>query len=94
MFRGLGAQRRSRQRHRRLQQWDGRGIRCGRRGASGVWELFIPGLEQGNLYKFEIKTRYQGYMAVKSDPFGFCGGAASQQSPQSSGISTLSVARR
>ena len=41
------------------------------RGGSGVWEIFMPGLEQGELYKFEIKTRYQGYMATKSDPCAF-----------------------
>ena len=52
-------------------QWDGRRHPMRPRGASGVWELFVPGLQQGDLYRFEIKTRYQGYMAVKSDPFGF-----------------------
>jgi len=52
-------------------QWDGRRHPMRPRGASGVWEIFIPGLQQGDLYRFEIKTRYQGYMAVKSDPFAF-----------------------
>ena len=52
-------------------QWDGRRHPMRPRGASGVWELFVPGLQQGELYRFEIKTRYQGYMAVKSDPFAF-----------------------
>jgi 1,4-alpha-glucan branching enzyme len=36
-----------------------------------VWELFLPGLAQGDLYKYEIKTRYKGYVAIKSDPCGF-----------------------
>jgi 1,4-alpha-glucan branching enzyme len=49
-------------------QWDGRRHPMRPRGGSGVWELFIPGLRQGDLYKFEIKTRYMGYVAVKSDP--------------------------
>jgi 1,4-alpha-glucan branching enzyme len=52
-------------------QWDGRRHPMRPRGASGMWEIFIPGLEQGDLYKFEIKTRYQGYLATKSDPFAF-----------------------
>jgi 1,4-alpha-glucan branching enzyme len=52
-------------------QWDGRRHPMRPRGASGVWELFVPSLQQGDLYRFEIKTRYQGYMAVKSDPFAF-----------------------
>ena len=41
------------------------------RGATGLWEIFIPGLVQGDLYKYEIKTHYQGYIAVKADPYGF-----------------------
>jgi 1,4-alpha-glucan branching enzyme len=52
-------------------QWDGRRHPMRLRGASGLWELFVPGLQQGDLYKFEIKTRYGGYVAVKSDPFAF-----------------------
>jgi 1,4-alpha-glucan branching enzyme len=50
-------------------QWDGRRHAMRERGGSGVWELFVPGMQQGDLYKYEIKTRYQGYVAVKSDPF-------------------------
>ena len=52
-------------------QWDGRRHSMRPRGATGLWELFIPGLVQGDLYKYEIKTRYQGYIGIKSDPFGF-----------------------
>ena len=52
-------------------QWDGRRHPMRPRGSSGVWELFIPGLQQGDLYKYEIKTRYLGHLAGKSDPFAF-----------------------
>ena len=52
-------------------QWDGRRHPMRPRGTSGIWEIFIPGLEQGDLYKYEIKTRYLGYTAIKSDPFAF-----------------------
>jgi 1,4-alpha-glucan branching enzyme len=52
-------------------QWDGRRHPMRPRGATGLWELFIPGLAQGDLYKYEIKTPYEGYTAIKSDPFGF-----------------------
>ncbi len=52
-------------------QWDGRRHPMRPRGASGVWEIFIPGIQQGDLYKLEVKTRYQGYMAAKSDPCAF-----------------------
>ena len=38
-------------------------------GASGVWEIFIPGLQAGDLYKFEIFNRFGG-LALKADPYG------------------------
>ncbi len=51
-------------------QWDGRvcPMRC--RGSSGVWELFLPGIKQGALYKYEIRNRETGEILIKSDPFG------------------------
>jgi 1,4-alpha-glucan branching enzyme len=52
-------------------QWDGRRHPMRFRVNSGIWELFIPGLEAGELYKYEIKTRYMNYMVEKSDPVGF-----------------------
>lgn len=39
------------------------------RGNSGVWELFIPGLLPGELYKFEIRNRNSGQICVKTDPY-------------------------
>ena len=48
--------------------WDGRLFPMRRIGASGVFELFVPGLKPGALYKYEIKTR-EGAIRVKSDPF-------------------------
>src|SRR5258708_1601779 len=52
-------------------QWDGRRHPMRPRGASGVWELFFPGLGEGEVYKYEIKTRYYGYQVLKTDPYGF-----------------------
>ncbi len=48
--------------------WDGRRhpMRC--RGASGVWELFIPGLAAGHAYKYEILGRH-GQLVKKADPY-------------------------
>lgn len=51
--------------------WDGRRHPMRKHINSGIWELFVPGLTQGALYKYEIKTRYQGYTVAKSDPVGF-----------------------
>lgn len=50
--------------------WDGRIHPMRTRGSSGVWELFIPGLEHGLLYKFEIRNRQQGSILLKTDPYG------------------------
>jgi len=49
--------------------WDGRYHPMRTLGASGVWELFIPGLAEGELYKFEIRDR-QGSVRLKTDPYG------------------------
>jgi 1,4-alpha-glucan branching enzyme len=52
-------------------QWDGRRHTMRFHPDNGIWELFIPGLGEGVLYKYEIKTHYQGYMVSKADPVGF-----------------------
>ena len=50
--------------------WDGRYHPMRLLGASGVWELFVPGLGEGTLYKYEIRNA-QGELVLKSDPYGF-----------------------
>ena len=50
--------------------WDGRSHAMRSRGGSGVWELFIPGLTAGQLYKYEIRNRAAGSIHVKTDPYG------------------------
>ncbi len=50
--------------------WDGRLHPMRVMGGSGVWELFIPGLEQGWFYKYEIKTS-EGHLRTKTDPYAF-----------------------
>ena len=49
--------------------WDGRRHQMRVRGSSGVWELFIPNIKEGELYKFEIRTK-EGPI-TKIDPYGF-----------------------
>jgi 1,4-alpha-glucan branching enzyme len=51
-------------------QWDGRCHPMRNRGATGIWELFIPGMKAGNLYKFEIRNRDSGDVFTKTDPYG------------------------
>ncbi len=50
--------------------WDGRRHCMRNRGSSGVWELFIPGLNAGCLYKFEIRNLNSGQVMQKTDPYG------------------------
>jgi 1,4-alpha-glucan branching enzyme len=49
--------------------WDGRVNPMRVRGGSGVWELFIPKLTAGDLYKFEIRNRNTGAVFTKIDPY-------------------------
>ena len=51
--------------------WDGRRHPMQFQHEIGVWALFIPGLGEGEVYKYEIKTHYQDYMVTKADPVGF-----------------------
>ena len=50
--------------------WDGRCHAMRMLGASGVWEIFIPGVGQGAHYKFEIRDA-NGHIKLNTDPFGF-----------------------
>jgi 1,4-alpha-glucan branching enzyme len=50
--------------------WDGRRLPLRSLGASGVWELFVPGLAAGDLYKFELRHRTSGAVVLKADPYG------------------------
>ncbi len=50
--------------------WDGRAHPMRVRGSSGIWELFIPGIRGGTLYKFEIRNAQDGSIRVKTDPYG------------------------
>jgi 1,4-alpha-glucan branching enzyme len=51
--------------------WDGRVHPMRRLGPTGVWEIFIPGLAEGERYKFEIRSSLHGELLLKTDPFGF-----------------------
>ena len=52
-------------------QWDGRTHPMRNRGPSGVWELFVPGLAEGAIYKYEIRPMSADLPLLKSDPYGF-----------------------
>ena len=48
--------------------WDGRRMPMRRREASGFWELFVPGLRPGRLYKYEILGADGRLLPLKADP--------------------------
>jgi len=50
--------------------WDRRSHAMRVLGSSGIWEIFTPGLSEGELYKFQVKTQ-QGFILDKADPYGF-----------------------
>ncbi len=47
--------------------WDATAFPLRSLGSSGVWELFVPGVGEGELYKFEI-TRPDGSKTLRADP--------------------------
>lgn len=49
--------------------WDGRRHPMTNRGVTGLWELFIPGLSDGTLYKYEIRPRDSDHVLLKADPY-------------------------
>lgn len=49
--------------------WDSRRNPMRLLGESGVWEIFIPGLKEGDLYKFHV-TQCDGRHVDKTDPYG------------------------
>lgn len=50
--------------------WDGRSHPLKRITAHGVWFAFIPGVREGDLYKYELETS-NGTLNWKADPYAF-----------------------
>ncbi len=65
--------------------WDGRRHVMRRRGVTGAWEIFIPGLGEGASYKYEIVAQSGTVLPLKADPVAF----AAEHPP-----ATASVVRR
>ena len=49
-------------------QWDGRVFPMRNMGATGIWEIFVPGVGAGSLYKYEVRTA-SGDLRIKTDPY-------------------------
>ncbi|MDQ3709465.1 MAG: 1,4-alpha-glucan branching protein GlgB, partial [Actinomycetota bacterium] len=50
--------------------WDGRLHPMSMIDGSGIWELFVPGVDSGAYYKYEVVTA-QGTLAARADPYAF-----------------------
>src|SRR5215207_5645158 len=64
--------------------WDGRYHPMTVHGSSGVWELFVPELPGGELYKYEIYVRDSRELSLKTDPYG----AAFEMRPATASVTT------
>ena len=51
--------------------WDGRRCQMRKRVDSGLWEIFVPGIGAGAIYKYEIVSAAGALLPLKADPFGF-----------------------
>ncbi|MGB0094661.1 MAG: 1,4-alpha-glucan branching protein GlgB [Solirubrobacteraceae bacterium] len=61
--------------------WDGRLHAMRSLGSSGIWELFLPGVEPGAHYKYEILTA-NGQLTLKADPYAL----ATEIPPQTASV--------
>jgi 1,4-alpha-glucan branching enzyme len=52
-------------------QWDGRRCQMRKRYDSGLWEIFIPHIGAGTVYKYEVVSAAGELQPLKADPFGF-----------------------
>ncbi|MGH7442492.1 MAG: GlgB N-terminal domain-containing protein, partial [bacterium] len=62
-------------------RWDGRLHPMRSLGGAGFWELFVPGLSAGSLYKFEVHPAAGGPPLLKTDPYAL----ATQVPPETAG---------
>ncbi len=51
--------------------WDGRKHAMRKHPGGGVWEIFVPGIGEGAVYKYELKGPSGELLPLKADPFGF-----------------------
>jgi 1,4-alpha-glucan branching enzyme len=50
--------------------WDGRRHSMRVHPANGIWEIFVPGIAQGDRYKFELLDKHGKLLPLKTDPYG------------------------
>ncbi|SFS20925.1 1,4-alpha-glucan branching protein GlgB [Yoonia litorea] len=62
--------------------WDGRRHPMRRLAGPGIWEIFLPGIEEGEAYKFEILGADGRLQPLKADPVGF----GSEHAPKNASV--------
>lgn len=62
--------------------WDGRRHAMRKLIPSGIWEIFIPGVDSGSQYKFELKDQNGNLLPHKADPYGYF----AQKSPEQASV--------
>jgi 1,4-alpha-glucan branching enzyme len=62
--------------------WDGRRHPMRSRAGAGVWELFVPSLQLGELYKYELLGSGGNLLPLKADPYGF----AAERTPATASV--------
>jgi 1,4-alpha-glucan branching enzyme len=65
--------------------WDGRRCQMRKRIDSGLWEIFVPGIGAGAVYKYEIISADGALLPLKADPFGF----AAERRPSTASVVSL-----
>jgi 1,4-alpha-glucan branching enzyme len=68
-----------------MNSWDGRLHAMRSMGPGGVWELFVPGVEAGARYKYELLTQ-DGELRLKADPYA----QESEKPPKTASVVTES----
>ncbi len=51
--------------------WDSRVLPMRKHELQGIWDIFVPGLTVGTIYKYDIKSLIDNYQVEKADPYGF-----------------------
>ncbi len=62
--------------------WDGRRHAMRLHPGSGIWEIFLPGVGAGAVYKYEIRAQDGAILPLKADPYAFAG----QHPPETASI--------
>ncbi len=63
--------------------WDGRRHPMRLHPTNGIWEIFVPGVQEGARYKFEVRARSGEPIALKADPYAF---AFEQETPRTAAV--------